>query len=345
MTAPTARMRRRSLILFFVLFVFFVVDFFVVNSARAQTSFPMITHANPVAVQRGKTAEIVVEGQMNFIGCYKALFEGTGITAEVAGPPAPAAKGPPVVRNVKLKVAVAADAALGVREFRVASLLGVSSVGQLVIVDEPVVPEAAANNTAAQAQTLQLPCVVAGRIEAIEDVDFFKFDAKEGDVLTFELFCARLQDKIHDLQKHAKPMLTLYDAEGRELAANDHFYFADPMLTFKVARTGSYYLQVRESTYDGDSRWVYALLATDRPYASHVYPMAGNPGKTVEVEPVGSAKLVRSKVPQTVPQQLGVQQLQLDLGGVKTNPVTFHVSQLPQFEEHEPMILPTRRRA
>src|SRR5437016_878127 len=45
--------------------------------AAAQTSFPMITHTNPVAVQRGKTTEITVEGQQNFHGTYKALFEGS----------------------------------------------------------------------------------------------------------------------------------------------------------------------------------------------------------------------------------------------------------------------------
>ncbi len=308
------------------------------TAAPAQTSFPMITHANPVALQRGKTAEVVVEGQMNFAGCYKVLFEGDGISAEVVSPPtAGVGSGPPpAVRNVKLTVSVAPDAALGVREFRVASLLGVSSVGQLVIVDEPVVAEAAANNTTAQAQALKLPCVVAGRIEAVEDVDFFKFEAKEGEVLSFELFCARLQDKIHDLQKHAKPMLTLFDADGRELAANDHFFFADPMLSYRVPKAGTYFLQVRESTYDGDPRWVYALLATNRPYASHVYPMAGKAGTTVEVEPVGSAKLTNAKVPLVVAAERGVRQLQLDLGGLKSNPVSFFVSDLPPFAEQEP---------
>src|SRR4051794_21063671 len=47
----------------------------------AQTSYPMITNVTPVAVQRGKTAEVIVEGKMNFAGVYKALFEGSGISA------------------------------------------------------------------------------------------------------------------------------------------------------------------------------------------------------------------------------------------------------------------------
>ena len=55
----------------------------VADAATAQTSFPMITHATPVAVQRGKTSEITVEGQQNFFGVYEVLFEGKGVTAEV----------------------------------------------------------------------------------------------------------------------------------------------------------------------------------------------------------------------------------------------------------------------
>ncbi len=298
----------------------------------AQTSFPMITHAYPVAVQRGTTTEISVDGQMNFAGAYKSLFEGFGITAEVSSPPpAPGV----ILKTVKMKVTVAKNASLGVREFRIATSLGLSSVGQLVVVDDPVVLETPNNNTVPQAQGIKLPCVLAGKLEIVEDLDWFKFEAKEGEHVTFEMFCARIQDKIHDLQKHAKPMLTLFDANGNELAANDTFYFADPMLSFKIPKAGSYYLQVRESTYDGDPRWVYAIVATNRPYASHIFPMAGNPGKTIDVEPVGSAG-AKGKVAFKVPAELGIQQVQLDIDGVKTNPATFIVSTLPQFVETEP---------
>src|SRR5262245_62937199 len=101
----------------------FAVLLLTCQPAAGQTSYPMITHVTPVAVQRGKTTEVTVEGQMNFFGVYKALFEGGGITAEVLGEPPP--KTPPgqrpQVRSVKLKLTVAPEAALGVREFRVAA--------------------------------------------------------------------------------------------------------------------------------------------------------------------------------------------------------------------------------
>jgi hypothetical protein len=101
-------------------------------------------------------------------------------------------------------------------------------------------------------------------------------------------------------------------------------------------KTGDYILQIRDSKYDGDARWVYAVLATNRPYASHVYPMAGSPGQTVEVEPVGSAKAVQPRIAVTVPGTPGLQEIQLDVGGLKTYPVAFLASPLPQILEQEP---------
>src|SRR5207253_2426173 len=308
------------------------------NLARAQTSYPMITHTVPVAVQRGKTVDVTVEGQMNFHGVYKALIEGSGVTAEIVPQPAPKVKGAqvPQVRNVKLKLNVASDAALGVRDFRVVSTLGVSSIGQLVIVDDPVVQESGDNNTIEKANPITVPSVVCGRIESLEDVDYFKFHAEAGQTFTFELLCARIQDKIHDLQKHADPMLTLYDATGRELAANDDFYFADPLLTFTIPKTGDHYIQVRDAKYDGDARWVYALHVTNRPYVTHVFPMAANPGQMIEVEAVGSVKTVQPRIRLQAPMTLGLQPIQLEVGGRKTNPTAFIVSSLPQVLEHEP---------
>ncbi len=317
-----------------------------VATTAAQTSYPMITYVTPVAVQRGKTVEVTVEGQMNFAAVYKALFEGTGITAEVVGAaPRPAAGAMPQVRSCKLRLTVAPDAVPGVREFRVASALGVSSIGQLLVCDVPVLQESGNNNTLQQANQAPVPGVISGRIEAAEDVDYFRFRAVEGQTFTFEVLCARLQDKIHDLQKHADPMLSLYDSEGRELAANDDFYFADPQLTYTFRKSGDYYIQVRDSKYDGDPRWVYALKISDHPQATHIYPMAANPGQAVEVEPVGSLALKQPRVALVAPKSLGLQAVQLSSGlppevsgvpGSTPDPVPLLVSPLPQVLEVEP---------
>jgi hypothetical protein len=194
--------------------------FFCVSSAMAQTSYPMITHASPVVVQRGQHAEVVVEGQMNFHGVDRVLFEGSGVRADVvtAWPARVAATPPPQAKAVTLKVTVAADAALGAREFRLVSPLGVSSVGQLIVSADPVVSASGKNVNLATAQTLTVPCAVSGQIKAAEESATFRIHGRAGQTFTFEIQAARIEDKIHDLQKHFDPMLTLYDGNGRELS-------------------------------------------------------------------------------------------------------------------------------
>src|SRR5262249_51637172 len=142
------------------------------STATAQTSYPMLTQVFPAGVQRGTTAEVTVSGSRNFAGAYKVLFEGEGLTAEILPPAegkAPAAKpkdgkeakegkeGKKSVDSVRLRVTAAADAAVGVRELRVATPRGVSSTGLIVVGDEPEAQEAEPNDSAEQAQALTLP--------------------------------------------------------------------------------------------------------------------------------------------------------------------------------------------
>jgi hypothetical protein len=311
-------------------------------AAAAQTSFPMVTHVTPVAVQRGTTAEVVVECRTSSLaGAYKVLVEGDGVTAEPVPPKgaAPAAdpKAPvPALAALPLKVTVAADARPGVREFRVACRHGVSSLGQLVVVDAPVVKEQPGIGTPEKAQPVSVPAVICGRVEAVENVDYYRFPAAAGRPVTVEVFCARIQDKIHDLQKHADPLVAVYDAAGKELAAADDGFFADPVLTFTPPKDGEYLLAVRDAKYDGDPRWAYAVTVTDKPYAAHAFPLGVNPGKLTKVAPVGSAAGLGADWTLTAPAAPGVTTAPLRAGDAETNPVPVVVTPLPLAEEVEP---------
>ncbi|NBO91374.1 MAG: pre-peptidase [Planctomycetia bacterium] len=296
--------------------------------ASAQVSYPMITHTHPVAVQRGKTSPVTVSGAMNFAETTQALFQGTGIIAKVV----PDKKADKTARAVQLQMTVDEKAIPGVRDFRVAGNLGLSSVGQIVISEHPVVEETAKNDTRETAQTVPVPCVVAGKIEIAEDVDFFKFKAKAGQTITFEVFCARIQDRIHDLQKHADPIITVYDSAGRELAANDDFYFADPLVAVTFKADGEYFVQVRDSKYDGDPRWVYALAIDDGPRPTHVYPSGAQVGKETTLEAVGTGLTAKVNAPTTP----GVHEVILDTPRGSSAPVPLIVSSLAQSLEAEP---------
>ena len=237
--------------------------------AQAQTGYPMLTRVEPVAVQRGTTAAITVSstgttgGSGSFSAASAILTQAHGLKGEVLGvetnAPTPAkTKGRGnrrVTSAVKANLSATADAPLGPREIRVATPQGISSVGLVVVVNDPVVSENddKADDESKGAQALTLPCVVSGAIGKAEDVDWYALPGKAGQRVVFSVWANRLENKIHDLQTHFDPILLLFDANGRELAADDNHDFADPLLSYEFKQDGTYYLQVRDTTYGGNA--------------------------------------------------------------------------------------------
>jgi hypothetical protein len=309
--------------------------------AFAQTSYPMLMFSYPTALERGKTTEVTVNSRFTMAGAYKVLVEGSGVTAEILAadakpdPKKPDAK--PLLQDLKLKLTVAADAELGPREFRIATPQGVSSIGLVTITDTPTVLEKEPNNTRDQAQAIELPVVVNGKVQANEDVDVFRFSARAGEELAFVVEAARLEDKIHDLQNHIDPIILLTDASGRELATSDDYFRADPLLLYRVEKDGDYCVQVRDVRYMGDPRWTYALTATRRPFVTAVHPLAVRRGGTTELRPVGSGLGGVTTIPLRVPDgwECGVRGVQLETPAGTTNPVSVVVSDLDESVETE----------
>src|SRR5262249_37394609 len=143
-------------------------------------------------------------------------------------------------------------------------------------------------------------------------------------------------------QKHADPLIAVYDSNELELAASDDGYFADPVLTFTVPKDGEYRVAVRDAKYDGDPRWAYALSISSTPRAVYSFPLAVNSGKTVKASPVGSASTTGNAWTVTAPTEKGIHTVPLKFNGIETNPVPVVVTQLPLVEEQEPNDSPTQ---
>ncbi len=306
------------------------------SGLQAQTSYPFLYSLYPCGLRRGTTAEITLSGMHNYHSAYKVLIEGTGVTGEVVVPqggwpgPDPKTKAVPVLNEIKLKITADKDSPLGPRELRVATPRGVSSVGVIVIGDEPEVLEKEPNNDLASAQQITPPVTVNGRIQQGEDVDCYRFKAEAGEELTFTVLCARLEDKIHDLQQHADPMLTLLDSTGRELAANDDYYRADPLLHYRFEKGGEYVIQVRDVTYAGNPHWTYRLTVTKRPYVTAVLPMAAPPGSSEQVKPVGWNLAAGAPMRVQAPSDSGQQTVQVQTPSGMSNPIPILVTDLPE---------------
>lgn len=301
------------------------------SAAHCQTSYPFLHSLYPSGLQRGQTVEVTLSGLHNYHGAYKVLVEGAGLEGVVVPPeggwpaPDPNTGQPPAINEIKLRFTAAPDARQGLREVRVVTPRGASSVGQMVIGDEPELLEAEPNNALEQAQEIPVPAVVNGRIQQGEDVDSFRLTANEGEQITFAVLCARLQDRIHDLQQHAGPILVLRDATGREIASNSGYYRADPMLSHRFAKSGQYVVQIRDVNYGGNPHWVYRLTATRRPYVVAMLPAGARPGESVEVQAagynLGTNPTARLEVPADVKPGIWEAPLQSHAGTTNTVPV------------------------
>ena len=181
------------------------------STLEAQTPFPMLMSLKPVAAQAGKTSEHTVLSRYSMYGANRVLVTGEGVAGEIVTPIKKLKPGEkkPNLTSIKIKFTVAPGAKPGVRDFRIATPQGASTLGQLVIVRDAVIVEKGNNDAAPQAQEITIPSTVCGAIEKSEDVDYFKFKVKAGDALSFHVRSMRLQDKIHDLQTHSDPILSL----------------------------------------------------------------------------------------------------------------------------------------
>jgi hypothetical protein len=302
------------------------------TSLRAETSYPMLMSLKPAAAQVGQTSEHTVNSRYSLLGAYQVIVTGAGVTGEVVPPelkPEELEKKPNLTA-LKVKFTVAPDAESGVRDFRIATPRGVSTVGQLVVTREPVVAEAKDNNQADQAQMVTLPATLCGAIEKAEDVDWYRFHIDQPGNFVFHARCGRLQDRIHDLQAHADPLLTLKSADGRVLAVSDNHFYADPLIATRLEQPGDYLLEVRDVRYEGNQYWEYCIEASTRPFVETVYPLGLARGQQAALELVGHF-LPAAPAPYSIAADapLGRQMLRLPLEGDQTNPVAAIVTDLP----------------
>ena len=110
-----------------------------------------------------------------------------------------------------LVIEVAREAAIGLHAFRLVTPRGASNALTLQVVSEPVVGETnSSHNTPREAQALEFPTVVNGKISQEGELDFYSFEVAEGQELLFQV----LSDFKMDVSYRAQVDLALYELSG-----------------------------------------------------------------------------------------------------------------------------------
>jgi hypothetical protein len=117
-----------------------------------------------------------------------------------------------------------------------------------------VIPEKEPNDGFRQAQKIQVPQVIDGLIDRPRDVDVFRFEGKAGQKVICEILAARHGSALDSI-------LTIYDAQGRELASNDDTEASpDSRLEVTLPKAGIYHVTVMDAHDQGGPEHVYRLV-------------------------------------------------------------------------------------
>jgi len=251
-------------------------------AGQTNNSYPMLMSLRPAAAVVGSTTEHELSARYNLAGASAVVISGGGVRAEVIPPdsekPEDRDKNDVSASKTKLRIICDSDAVPGIRDFRVITPHGASTVGQLVIAREAVTPENPDNDTSEKAQAVTLPATLCGAIEKGEDVDFWRVRIDAAGPWAFHMVSQRLQNRLHDMQSRVDPLLTLRSSAGATIASSDNALAGDPLLTVETLAAGDYLLEVRDVRYQGNADWTYSVEASARPFVRSVHPLAVAPG-------------------------------------------------------------------
>lgn len=206
---------------------------------------------------------------------------------------------------VFLEVNVAPDAKPGRREIRLVTKQGVSNPLPFYVGQVPEVARKAMGLSDAQVlgkeylaqrkrppeeeeMRVTVPCTMNGQV-ASGEVNRYRFEAKKGQQLVITVKARQLIPYIADaVPGWFQAVLTLCDANGKELAYNDDFRFKpDPTLYFEVPDDGEYVLSITDAIYRGREDFVYRITIGEMPFVTSIFPLGARVGEPVKIETNG----------------------------------------------------------
>jgi hypothetical protein len=226
------------------------------SQGKPPKDMPKVVLSLPLGIPLGTSTKVILRGsRLDTASAVRCTDDKVGVkvlSKGKAGVPNQMDAAKVGDTQVEVEVAVPADFKGDVQ------LVVVTPAGETpprrVLVDVlPVVREKEPNNSFAQAQPVKLGQTIEGVIDGAQDVDVFRFEGKAGQKVVLEVVAARLGSP---LDSH----LTLYDARGQILAANDDAQGStDSTIEATLPRDGVYFVSLIDVHDQGGALFVYRL--------------------------------------------------------------------------------------
>jgi len=238
----------------------------------AEPGAPELRSLFPVSVQRGRVLDLEVRGK-DLEKCYGVWFGTGGLSGQVARIEGMQFQEKKNLRaqklwiqgqRVSLRVQVASEVPLGKHELRLVTPAGVSNALGMVVVDEPVsLEDPGPHGRPAQAQSLEIPALLNGRLSRHGEVDFYSFEASSGVRLVIQALSNTTVTKFDGVR------LTLYKEGGSwfDPKRPQRLLFSPrSRITHLCRDSGRYLVEVSSNLGVGGPDFFYQLrVATSEP--------------------------------------------------------------------------------
>jgi len=248
-----------------------------------------------------------------------------------------------IQEKVIIKGKISENAKSGVYQLRLITPSGMTNPLNFYISEFPEVKEKEdlpfpfLNSLIKKNEVFDIPVIINGQITA-GDVDRFKFKAKKGQKLVFEVKGREIIPFMADaVPGWFQPVLIIYDPKGKEIIYSDDYYFnPDPVIFYEVDEDGEYTVEIRDALYRGREDFVYRLFIGEKPYIRHIFPLGGEKYKKTITSIYGWNLPVKKIELDTDYEENGVYKKNFVFNGISTNTISYMINDLPEFFEKEP---------
>jgi mono/diheme cytochrome c family protein len=237
----------------------------------AAPSKPEITRLEPRGLQSGGTTKIKVTGK-NLGGIKEVRFAHPGLKATVVS-------NDPKGTEAELEITADAKVPRTQIDFSLVTGAGETDKKKLAV---DYLPQVVVSNPGKLTPLDRLPINVWGTLAATGQQDSFRFNAKRGETIIFDLAVKRIESKA------ASPRLEIFDDRNKLVAANNGLDSgADPFLAFAAPRDGQFTVRILEITLEGSPDHAYRLTAGVLPYVTGWWPLSVPANQETAVHLVG----------------------------------------------------------
>ncbi|MBI4663329.1 MAG: PPC domain-containing protein [Verrucomicrobia bacterium] len=216
---------------------------------------PVLNHAIPSAVSPGRTTHLTLSGE-NFAGATELW---TSFPAHVTLAPSAPATGASDSSSLGWALSVSSEVRPGIGAIRLATTNGLSNLLLLTIDDLSNATENTTNKALRSAQYLAIPGAIDGVCEELS-FDYYQIEAQAGQQVNIDVVAHRLGSLLD-------PILRLLNSSGRELAYCDDALdaYADARLSYRFPAAGRFFIEVRDTRYQGGPKYRYRLRVSESP--------------------------------------------------------------------------------